>query len=262
MISYALDDDTLYEIAVKSLTAPSNAYFWDDRLYDTHGAFVRWAERGDDLLEESNYHSALALIQGAAGESAEDHVIDGTSSHWAFGSLRTIYVQIRETPDPCDFQGCDGESRWWREGIETHTQFCDDHRDDYEAEGLSYEPLIAPFTDAFLEAAGIVTALLDYPFVDESDYSEREAERFEANLEEAVDQAHKLNWEDTDADREAILERAYPELGELYGRQANAEVSWESVAEIWEEARDAHFSELGNLHLNAPIEGQLLLVAA
>ncbi|QWQ42115.1 hypothetical protein KME66_14680 [Streptomyces sp. YPW6] len=262
MISYDLDNDTLYEIAVKSLTAPSNAYFWDDRLYETHGAFVSWAERGDDLLEESNYRSALALIQGAAGESAEDHVIDGTSSHWAFGSLRTIYVQIRETAEPCDFQGCDEESHWWREGVETHTQFCEDHRAEYDAEGLPYEPLIPPFTDAFLEAAGIVTALLDYPFVDESDYSDRESQRFEANLDEAVDQAHKLNWEDTDADREAILERAWPDLGELYGQQANAEVSWESVAEIWGEARDAHFSELGNLHLNAQIEGQLLLVAA
>ncbi|MFE1842057.1 hypothetical protein [Streptomyces sp. NPDC059515] len=263
---YQLDDETLEQIAQQILTEPSNAYFWDDRLFNTHGAVLSWAEYGDSILDESNYLSALDLIRAAADDGRNDteisdkHVIDGTSRHWAVGSLRTIYVQVREDYEPCDFTGCTGDAKWWREGVEIHSQFCDDHREEYEADGLSYEPLIPPFTAAFIEAAEIITALQDYPVLDESDYSDREYERFQSNLNEAVEYVQRDFEDDTEEQSAAISERAYEELGELLGQHADGWVDSDRVEEIYREARDAYFTELGNAYLNAPIEGQLSLV--
>ena len=95
------DTDVLERTAVEALTRPSDAAFWDDRLYTSHGATLSWAERGDDILEESNYLMALEAIQGAAGDDADEHVIDASVSHWLVGSLRQIFVQVRD--DAGDF---------------------------------------------------------------------------------------------------------------------------------------------------------------
>lgn len=91
-----IDDETLTEAAKEALQRPSDAAFWDERLYTTHGLTFGWADRGDDLLAESNYHVALSAIRDAAGEDADDHVIDGSVSHWLVGSMRQLFVQVRD----------------------------------------------------------------------------------------------------------------------------------------------------------------------
>jgi hypothetical protein len=93
---YDIDIDTLEEYAASGLERPSDAAFWDDRLYTTHAPVIGWAERGDDILEESNYLSALSLIEGAAGDDKDEHVIDATVGHWLVGSLRQLFVQVRD----------------------------------------------------------------------------------------------------------------------------------------------------------------------
>ncbi|MGW7434705.1 hypothetical protein [Streptomyces sp. NPDC054849] len=256
----SLDRDTLTDIAERSLKRPSDAMFWDDRLFTTHGALFSWAELGDDILEESNYLSALALIQGAAGDFADDHVIDGSARHFAFGSLRTIYVQVYETYE----EECECAPTW------QHEDECERDEDSWycqsycltECDGEQCLPDEREFTPAFIEAAGLAYGLLDYPIIDESDYSEREMERFRKNVEDAVDDVHKQHWDDSDADREAIFERAYDALQDLYGHEANADVSWSRVAQIWNEHRENYFVERANEALNAPLDGQLLLIAA
>ncbi|MFE0964079.1 hypothetical protein [Streptomyces fungicidicus] len=261
----SLDRETLEQIAQQILTEPSNAYFFDDRLFSTHGAVLSWAEYGDDILAESNYRTALDLIRAAADDGRNDteisdrHVIDGSSRHWAVGSLRTIYVQVREDYERCDFTGCAGAAMWWREGIETHTQFCEDHRAEYDEDGLSYEPVIPDFTAAFIEAAEIIVALQDYPVLDESDYSEREYERWHSNVNEALEYAQRDYEDDTEEQSAEIASRCDGDLSDLYGQHADGAVDWDTVASIYREARDAYFTELGNAHLNAPIAGQLAL---
>ncbi|WJN63091.1 hypothetical protein [Streptomyces phage phiScoe3] len=89
---YDIDIDTLTEWAEKALERPGDAAFWDDRLYTTHGSTLTWAERGDDILEESNYLSALDIVKGAAED--EDDVIDATCGHWLVGSLRQLFVRV------------------------------------------------------------------------------------------------------------------------------------------------------------------------
>ncbi|WLW38620.1 hypothetical protein [Streptomyces phage Verabelle] len=96
-----VDIDTLIEYAESGLERPSDAAFWDDRLYTTHAPVIGWAERGDDILEESNYLSTLELVQGAA--ESEDHWIDATVGHWLVGSLRQLFVQVYEDETREDF---------------------------------------------------------------------------------------------------------------------------------------------------------------
>ncbi|AWY07639.1 hypothetical protein SEA_YOSIF_75 [Streptomyces phage Yosif] len=91
---HTIDIDTLTEYAEKALERPSDAAFWDERCYSTHVPVIGWAERGDDILEESNYLSALELLTGAAED--ESHVFDGSSGHWLVGSLRQVWVQVYE----------------------------------------------------------------------------------------------------------------------------------------------------------------------
>lgn len=87
-------DDDLKAAAREALTRPSDAVFYDDRLYTTHGPVLAWAERGDDILAESNYLTVLPFLESAAED--EEHVLDVTVRHWAVGSLRQIFVQVYE----------------------------------------------------------------------------------------------------------------------------------------------------------------------
>ncbi|QYW07916.1 hypothetical protein SEA_REDBEAR_70 [Streptomyces phage RedBear] len=248
--SVNVDIDTLVEYAENALERPSDAAFWDDRCYTTHVPVIGWADRGDDILEESNFHSAKSLIEGAATE--EEHVFEGSAGHWLVGSLTQVWVQVYETRPECNTIGCEEESEYlatFPHGDEGH--YCDEHREGLEGTFLAellrieFEDLHRDFTAAFIEAVEIQEALKDYPILDESDFSEREWERFEENLTEALGEARREYEDDTTADETDIENRIFADsaLSDLFGYEANAEVSWERVAEIYAEYRDAYFLE-------------------
>ncbi|QOV06203.1 hypothetical protein KGG72_gp73 [Streptomyces phage Salutena] len=240
----SLDRDTLNEIAERCLERPSDAMFWDDRLFTTHGAMLHWAELGDDVLEESNYLSALELIKGAAGDLADEHVIDGTSRHFACGSLRTIYVQVYESYE--DYE-CECEPYF------VHEDGCNQDEDSWycenfclvECDGEECLPE-QEFTAAFEEAAEILVGLQDYPIVDESDYNEREWNQFEETLKEAVEYAQReYTLVDSVEDDEAIAQLFYEDESTTH-RMAwcrAEDVDWEVVADEYRATRDAYFEE-------------------
>lgn len=89
-----VDIETVAEYAEAALERPSDAAFWDDRCYETHVPVIGWADRGDDILEESNFHAALAELEGAATD--EEHVFRGSSGHWLVGNLEQVWVQVYE----------------------------------------------------------------------------------------------------------------------------------------------------------------------
>ncbi|MFE7463087.1 hypothetical protein ACFU6R_03145 [Streptomyces sp. NPDC057499] len=267
MPSLDLDTDPLYEIATRSLVRPSDALFWDDRLFTTHGAILHWCELGDDILEESNYRTALDRIRAAAdsgrpdAEVSDAHVIDASARHFAFGSLRTIYVQVREDADPCKTcaEGQEADAYWvftFKSGREV--VFCDGCRDEFDELGLSYEPRIPAYTAAFTEAAEILTALAGYPVLDESDYSEREWNAYQETLTEAVEHAQKDYWDDSDQEAQEIAERYLNDYSAMHRTEwiRAEDVNWAVVAKEYAGHRDSYFTELANAHLNAPIAGQ------
>ncbi|AKY03904.1 hypothetical protein SEA_VERSE_74 [Streptomyces phage Verse] len=89
-----VDLDTVIEYAERALERPSDAAFWDERCYETHVPVISWADRGDDILEESNFHTARDLIAGAAED--EEHWFQGSAGHWLVGNLEQIWVQVYE----------------------------------------------------------------------------------------------------------------------------------------------------------------------
>lgn len=250
----SLDREILEEIAEKCLERPSDAMFWDDRLFTTHGAVMHWAERGDDILEESNYLSALELIKGAAGDDADEHVIDGTSGHWLVGSLRTIYVQVYDD-NAMRCRECGDIARWVarRRKSDRRRFYCEPCKDAWysnmESWNLSTTPAVEyrpKFTAAFKEAAEILVGLQGYPVVDESDYSEREWNAYEETLKEAVEHAQgEYVLLDSDEEAEATARRFYDDEGNAHRMSwCRAEdVDWEVVAEEYKAARDAYFEE-------------------
>jgi hypothetical protein len=100
-MNYDIDDFTdedYSKAADEALSRPSDASFWDDRLYTTHGGpIVSYAPDSDDLVGESNYHTTLAYLQGVAEEHGEDDaVIDGQVKHWTYPYFKVLYVQVRD----------------------------------------------------------------------------------------------------------------------------------------------------------------------
>ncbi|MEU5403734.1 hypothetical protein ABZ348_31110 [Streptomyces sp. NPDC005963] len=250
-----LDRETLEKAAQGALERPSDAMFWDDRLFTTHGAVFHWAELSDDLLEESNYLTALAEIQGAAGDDADEHVIDGTSRHFAHGSLRTIYVQVYDD-DVIRCRKCASAAAWAvsRKKHGRRRFLCGACKNDWDWDSKHYGlPALEPiayrprFTAAFIEATELALSLQDYPILDESDYSEREWEAFEKALKEAVEHAQsEYGLVDTCAEDNAIAELYYQnEDGEhRQNWRSPDDVDWEVVATEYREARDVYFLEL------------------
>ncbi|MFF7800228.1 hypothetical protein [Streptomyces olivaceus] len=249
-----LDRDTLDEIAEQALERPSDAMFFDDRLFTTHGALFHWAERGDDILEESNYLSALAAIQGAAGDDVDEHVIDGTSRHWGFGSLRTIYVQVYDdNAMKCRECGDVATCIAKRRKRDRRRFYCAWHGERWVAEMARWNLSVAPlenyrakFTPAFVEAAELVDYLRGGgSILDESDYSEREYEAFEEALKTAVEQAQRDYYDTCDED-DKIAERFYEDESATHRNQwcHPDDVCWVTVAEEYGAARDEYFDEL------------------
>jgi hypothetical protein len=88
-------DEQLAEAAKECLTQPPHSAWWDDKLYDTFGSVMSWAERGDDILSESNYKTAVRLLEAINSED----VMDISASHWLVGSLRQLFVRVRDDED-------------------------------------------------------------------------------------------------------------------------------------------------------------------
>ncbi|MDX3525095.1 hypothetical protein P1P75_01175 [Streptomyces sp. ID05-39B] len=255
-----LDRDTLEKAAAEALERPSNSAFWDDRLFTTHGAVLHWAERGDDILAESNYLTALDLIRAAADdgrpdtEVSDEHVIDGTSSHWAVGSLRTIYVQVYED-NALRCRDC-GEVASWvisRKPNARRRGMCTHHKEQWRCSNMqgiragrvSMMEITPRYTAAFIQATELALSLQDYPILDESDYSEREHEAFEEALKTAVEQAQRDHYDTCEQDDE-IAQRFYEDESATHRNQwcHPDDVCWATVAEEYEAARDAYFGEL------------------
>ena len=164
-----LDTEHIAEAAREALTRPSDSAWFDDRLFDTHGCVYTWADRSDDVLDESNFHAMLAALNGAvahdetgASEERGDDVLDTSASHWAVGSVRHIFVRV----------------------------YADEER--------------TIFTPAFIEAVRCADSMREYPVLDESDFSEREYDRWQQIVMDAFDWAMNDYPDDTPAEREAV----------------------------------------------------------
>ncbi|USH45908.1 hypothetical protein SEA_VIEENROSE_73 [Streptomyces phage VieEnRose] len=232
-MSYEIDIDVLREYAAEALERPRDAAFWDERCYSTHVPVLGWADRGDDVLEESNFFAALDLIEGAAED--ESHWFRGSSSHWLVGSLEQIWVQVYEDVE-CEGHHDDDYTLESGVGIGEAT-YCD---------GECVPERDREFTAAFREAVSISEALKDYPVLDDSDYSEREWKQFEETLEEALDSAVSEYLDvDDDHETEAIKAAWYEDEDNEHRRMwcRSDDVDWDVVSEEYKRARDAYFLE-------------------
>ncbi|MFY1688158.1 hypothetical protein [Plantactinospora sp. WMMB782] len=218
-----LDKETLEKAAREALEQPSDSAMWDDRLYNTHGAVMAWAEYGDDILAESNYHAALEAIRGAAVHADDDpdeHVIDATTRHWAVGSLRQIFVQV------------------------------------YDDSG----EFTAAFREATAIALYLRE---EYPILDESDYSERESKAFDAAVADAKESVERDYPDDSDEDRAGIWESMEEKVSERQGHNADGiSWSWfeDTYAEHRNAYFQRKAEPFAATHLMVPtIPGQLAL---
>lgn len=150
-----LDTDTLAKAANEALTRPDSTAVWDDRLWRTHGCMHSWADRGDDLIAESNHHVMLAQLR-TVERPDEDDVVDTSFHHWLVGSMTHIFVRIYNDTDE------DGD------------------------------PIIeSGYTPAFRVAVACALSISEYPLLDESDYSERESKAQDALIEDALSWASR-----------------------------------------------------------------------
>ncbi|MEU7030068.1 hypothetical protein AB0A60_25725 [Streptomyces sp. NPDC046275] len=275
MISYECDDDTLSEYACRLLERPTN-FGGDDRYYRTHAPVLAKADYSDDILAESNYKTALDLLRAAADDGRDDtevsdeHVIDAGIRHWAMGYCSEIFVQVYEggcdedCTGPCAAEcgypkscGCEGNRD---ECMTACPSGCDGEAWVHQGECTGNCDGTRTFTAAWREACSILSALEGYPILDESDYSEREYERWQSNVNEALERAQREYEYDTEAQTAEIADSCHESLSDLYGYEPDGGIDWEKAEDIYREARDAYFSRLANEHLNAPLAGQLSLV--
>ncbi|WP_369186498.1 hypothetical protein [Streptomyces sp. R08] len=270
MISYECDYDTLSEYAGRLLERPTN-FGGDDRYYRTHAPVIGKADYADDLMAESNFDTALDLLCSAADdgrndtEISDEHVIDAGIRHWGWGQCSQIFVQVyADDVMPC--RKCDSIADWAvsRKKHGRRRFLCASCKSDWDWDTEQYGlPALAPikyrpkFTAAWREACSILSALEVYAVLDDSDYSEREWERWQSNVNEALEQAQREYEDDTEAQSAEIADSCHDEIGDLYGHEPESGVSWQKVEDIYREARDAYFTALANEHLNAPIAGQL-----
>lgn len=207
-----IDNGTLEEAEREARESrPSNSAMWDDRLYLTHFPVLSWAERGDDILSESNYLMALELLKGAevhdervrvpgnderAGDIDDSDVIDATISDWLVGSLRQIFVRSRAVVDDT-------------------------------------------FTGAWKEAVSIASALQSYPVLDDSDFSEREWKAFETDADNALE--HARHETDTDTEFAAYISIVW-DVASNDGFEEHADdyasANWEAFGEQYNLARE------------------------
>jgi len=226
-----IPDSEFQRIAKAALERPGSFMRYDERIFDTHGLVFAWADRGDDLIAESNYHTMLSELQGVVAHEdntcTDEDLIEGSESHWAVGHLSTIYVRVFED--------------------------CTIHGEDCEEPPLGH----CEFTTIFKEAAALILRIEEYPILDEEDFSERESEAWYAVAHEAIDAAAWRHGEDSNAETQAFYTlltlgcRAFVGSNavayvDLYDVLSNGEsdpdyVDWDATQEAYDAVRDAHF---------------------
>lgn len=252
-----IDDDTLRKAADEALTMPRDYMAWDDRWYTTHGHVMSWAERGDDILAESNYLTAVEHLTAVATSWADvehpDWVVDSSASHWLVGSMRELMVRVYE---PGHFTCCPQDCPEDEHGEEcpcgcAHPGWC-------RCEPIVHDRVGEPrFTDVFREAVGIALAIRDYPVLNESDYSERESAESDRQLNDALREAAG-RYEDGE-DEDVIRERFYALFADGDSNKIQESitcgdypnVSYLAVWEVYEGIRNALYTDRAEVHLAA-----------
>jgi hypothetical protein len=223
-------------------------------------------DRGDSIIDESNYLTALDMLNAAATEDTDattsPDVIDGRASHWAHGSLRTIFVRVYTGPHfTCCAPGCDEDhaDMAYRRAGQTPTWACPCPGDYPE-----HEVVIGDFTPAWREAVRIMLALRDYPILDESDFSERESVESDRQLDEAISDAGRDLY-DLDGDDELVIREAFfalladeDETRErvLWGDYPN--VDYDEVSALYRRVRDTFYAVRGHEFLAAERAAEIL----
>lgn len=209
-------DEELAKAAAEALERPSDAAFWGEGMYTTHGPVISWADRSDDLLAESNFKMVREYLQGVAaatehydadccwdGESKKGYatahqphdgdVFDASVSHWAVGSMQQVWVRVYE--ERC--YNCDAEIEHGTGDVFYALEGGD--RTHCGAEEDSWH--VGDYTEAFIAAVEAMLKLRDdYPIFDEDDYNERESEATEEAITDAFDMAVRLLDDDARGD--------------------------------------------------------------
>lgn len=214
-----VDEQDLAQAADESLTAPSPAWFSDDRLYTTHGNIgISHAENSGDLLSESNHEQVLDYLNTvAASAGGEDYVVSGRVQDWLVGPLKEIFVQV------------------------------------YEGDGVTYTQ---PFREAVGIALSLrdypVFDEEDFCEREANDFNTQ----WERDLVPSLGEEHE---DDTEADVSVIAGVAYDLFTAEVPYSEVLNLPDETQQEIWDEARDAVFGARAHEQLTAQIEGQLVL---
>ena len=87
------DADTLLEFARDALTRPSDSYWRDDELWETHTFMFSHAPDSDDTIAESNHRSILRDLSAeyARHKGAIERAGFG---HWTYSHFDTIKVRV------------------------------------------------------------------------------------------------------------------------------------------------------------------------
>lgn len=239
------DADMLARWAATSLERPSDYMNFDrETQYETHGAVMNWANRGDDLIAESNFHVMLEELNGTVeNDGSVGDVLDRSASHWLVGSLRTIFVRV------------------YLEG--------------WDAAKVARVAKRAPgdvvrlYTPAFRRAVDLLVKLWDYPLLSDDDHSEREHEAWQSVVNDAIDSA--MNDFPDDSETEQVMfyelltsgyrskrEPQYVEYRDLYDMFSRGEsrpdsVDWDAVSNEYARVRSDHFEWLAERHWSAEI---------
>lgn len=245
------DDETCARYAAALLSSrPHPSSMRDERLYASHAPALNWAERGDDLLAESNYECVLAELEGMAARNdttvEPDDVIDATISDWLVGSLRQIFVRVADICPACEREIHTLDYGRAAYGTQTASPvvYCETPADsetdnDTECPANTNGSHTVRFAEAWRAACAILDQLADYPVWDESDYSERQSGAFDADFSDALDDADR-QYDDDDATvqdiRDAVLARRHD--GEEFSDDHES-ADWDAVAKAWDEERDA-----------------------
>jgi hypothetical protein len=224
-----ISDNDLEKVAQRALTRPRNFIRYDREVFSTHGLVFAWADRGDDLIDESNYHVMLGELKTMIenGDAQPEDLIEGSESHWAVGHLSTLYVRVYENDCPC------GE-----------------------------------FTAIFKHAASMVLAIEAYPILDDEDHSQRESDAWDDVVNDALISAASDHCLDSEAEQVAfhtvlmwgsLDESEYPDLSDMFshGDSSPDSVDWTEVERHYNRVRDDHFEWLARWHLYSPLAGQL-----